>query len=384
MADDLYDKLIGFYEFMMGPLPWREEFKRTLQETVTTPELEVFFLVPFSGHAPLAKLERKTRLPAAELKGRLERLAGEGLVMIYTAGGETVYERGNPVFMTEQQVRKREDTPRRDFYARFFNSILNGEVAIAAPTKTPYYRVLPLEGTISAEPAGRRVIPVHVEIPDPRAVLPIDVVSEMIRRDARYIAVADCYCRRTKRLVGQGCDHPLETCLVFNKIAETLVEHGTARRIDYDEAMRIIWEAEADGLVHNVDNCEGEIGSVCNCCPCCSILLRSWQRGMRNADSPSRYRVAVDAERCELCQTCIERCPSGARSVEAGRLVVDDDLCLGCGLCVSACPQGANRMVARERPPRLARTADALYGKIGREAIVGIARQRIGGLLKKQ
>jgi len=170
---------------------------------------------------------------------------------------------------------------------------------------------------------------------------------------------------------------------VFNKVAETLVKHGTARRIDLDEAMRIIWEAEADGLVHNVDNCEGEIGSVCNCCPCCSILLRSWQRGMRNADSPSRYRVVLDAARCELCQACVEHCPSGARSVVEGRLAVDDGLCLGCGLCVSACPQGANRMVAREQPPRLAKTADALYGRIGREAIVGIVKQRIVGLIKR-
>ena len=386
---DLYDDLCGFYEFMLGPLPQRDEFRRALQETVTPDELRVFFLLPFTGRGSFDKLRKKAKMPDEELLAYLNRLAAEGFVVAYTAGGQTVYERGNPVFMTEQQVRKAEDTPRRAFYARFFNGYLNGEVAIAAPTKTPYYRVLPLEATLTgsagaAEGEGEgqkgRVIPINVDIPDPRAVLPIDAVSEMIRRDARLIGVADCYCRRTKRLVGEGCDHPLETCLVFNKIAETLIEHGTARRISYDEAMDIIWEAEERGLVHNVDNCEGAITSVCNCCPCCSILLRSWQRGMTNADSPSRYRVVLAADRCTLCLTCVDRCPSGARSVQDGRMTVDDRLCLGCGLCVTACAQGANQMMLRETQARLPGTSEELYRKIGHEALVGIARDRIRGV----
>jgi Pyruvate/2-oxoacid:ferredoxin oxidoreductase delta subunit len=384
MPKDRYEDLCRFYEFMMGPLPWRDEFKRTLQDTVTEKDLELFFLLPLTGHIGRGKLLKKANMPAQELSAGLDRLASEGLIMAYTVGGETAYERGNPVFMTEQQVRKPEDTPRRAFYAQFFNAILNGEVSVAPPTRTPYYRVLPVEATLlgdrGAAEGERRLIPVDVEIPDPRAVLPIDVVSEMIR-DARLIGVADCYCRLTKRLVGEGCDYPLQTCLVFNKGAETLIEHGTARRIDYEEAMEIIRRSEELGLVHNVDNCEGEIGSVCNCCPCCSVLLTAWQRGLTNADSPSRYRVAFAEERCVLCQDCVSRCPTDARSVRDGRMAIDDRWCLGCGLCVTACAQGANQMVLRERQAKLPRTGDDLYRKLGREAIVGIAVNRILGVL---
>ncbi|NIV39006.1 MAG: hypothetical protein GWN58_59170, partial [Anaerolineae bacterium] len=54
-------------------------------------------------------------------------LASEAIIMAYTVDGERAYERGNPVFMTEQQVRRPEDTPRRAFYAHFFNKILSGE-----------------------------------------------------------------------------------------------------------------------------------------------------------------------------------------------------------------------------------------------------------------
>ena len=379
---DRHEDLLKYYEFIMGPLPGREQFKRTLEDTVTAEELEVFFLLPLIGCISHSKLERKAKMPGPVLKAKLERLASEAIIMAYTMDGERAYERGNPVFMTEQQVRRPEDTPRRAFYARFFNKILSGEFTPAAPTKTPYYRVLPVQATVTGE-SGGRLIPVNVEIPDPRAVLPIDVVSEMIRRDAKLIGLADCYCRRARRLVGEGCDHPLQTCLVFNRGAETLIEHGTARRIDLEEALEIVRHSEELGLVHNVDNAEGEIGSLCNCCPCCSVLLTSWNRGLTNANAPSRYMVRFTEERCILCQACVKRCPTGARAVRQSRMTTDHDVCLGCGLCITACEQGANQMVPRERQAKLAPTVDALYARIGREAIVGMAIGKVLGPFRR-
>jgi Pyruvate/2-oxoacid:ferredoxin oxidoreductase delta subunit len=377
---DLFEDLCKFYEFMLGPLPRREEFKRTLQDTVTAEELSVFFLLPFSGPIKHEKLEKKARradIPPDDLRARLDRLASEGFILAYGTLAAPVYERGNPVFMTEQQVRKPQDTPRRTFYAEFFNTLLEGTTT-ALPTKTPYFRVLPVEATVTGTTKSSTIV-VDEVIPDPRGVLPIDVVSDMIKREAKLIGVAECYCRKTKRIVGGGCEYPLETCLVFDDLAQTLIEHGTARQINYEETMDILWRCEELGLVHNVDNCLEEIRSLCNCCPDCCAVMKAWERGYTNAGAPSRYVVGFSASKCKLCETCIPRCPTHARAIQDGRLTINTNSCLGCGLCVAACPQGANRMVLREQQPRIPRTNADLYGKIGREAIVGKIKSKILG-----
>ena len=375
---DIFERLCKYFEFMVGPLPKREAFKRTLQDTVTADELDVFFLLPLSGHLTLDKLKKKARIPVEELYERLHRLASEGLILAYETPEGWAYERGNPVFMTEQQVRKLEDTPRRTFYAEYFNTFLKEEEPTALPTKTPYYRVLPVEATLTTvtEP---RTIPMNVVIPDPRQVLPIDIIAEVMKKEETLIGVAECYCRRTKRIVGEACDYPLETCFVFNRLAQTLIEHGFARKIEYTEAMKIIRQCEELGLVHNVDNCTEEIQSLCNCCSCCCVLLKVWARGQTNAGAPSRYVVEHDVDKGILCETCISRCPTNARSVINERLVSNTSMCLGCGLCVTTCPQGANRMVLREKPSKIPRTYGDLYGKIGREAIVGMVKRKIVG-----
>ncbi|HOT92355.1 MAG TPA: 4Fe-4S binding protein [Anaerolineae bacterium] len=143
--------------------------------------------------------------------------------------------------------------------------------------------------------------------------------------------------------------------------------------------MQIIWECEKQGLVHNVDNCQGEIRALCNCCTCACAVLRTWQYGQRNAGAPSRYVVEFDPQKCTLDGACVSVCPSGARKIEDGRMVVDPSVCVGCGLCVTTCPTSANRMVLREQPPQIPHTYLDLYGKIGREALFGMVKRKLLG-----
>lgn len=373
---DLYEDLCNFYEFILGPLPRREEFKQNLPNLVTEEDLSIFFLLPISGPITMKKLAKKAKMPSDELNKKLDRLASEGFVLAYEGQEGPTYERLEVSYMSEFQVRKKEDTPQRTFYAKFFNNYLEGNRTGGLTTKTPGFRVLPDEASLKAEMKSR-AISVNAVIPDPQQVLSLDVISEVIKREEKWIGVAECYCRKTKQLIDEGCGHPLETCLVFNETAQWLIKAGVARKIDYEEAMGIARQCEEQGLVHQADNCEENIRAICNCCPCCCGALKMHERGAINVTAPSRYVAAFDENKCELLDDCISCCPTHARYIQNERMVINTDLCIGCGLCVTACPQGANSMVPREKPFKIPRTRKKLYNKMGREALLGIAKKKI-------
>ncbi|MBC7264042.1 MAG: 4Fe-4S binding protein [Chloroflexi bacterium] len=376
---DLYEELIRFYEFQLGQLPNRQEFKEALQATLTEEDLRVFFLLPFFGMIPIEKLEQKAAkigIPRERLHEIVQRLIPEGIIDSYVSPSGRLCGRAPVIALLEFQVRLKEDSPMRAVCVKVMNAFIEGAVDVI-PTRTPYYRVLPVEATLTGE-TERVEIPIHEVVPDPRQVLPIDVISEMIKKEP-IIAVADCYCRSTKKLLGEGCGHPLETCFYFNELAMIKLESGYGRRVDYDEAMRILRDCEVQGLVHNVSNCEGKIQTLCNCCACSCAVMKAIVRGQKNVGAPSRFVVAFDESSCTLCGECVEACQLHNFSTMDHRLVVKTENCIGCGQCVSRCPQGALRMVLRKRPPKIYRDNDALFRRINMEAMVGLVLRKLQG-----
>ena len=85
---DRYEDLLKYYEFIMGPLPGRDQFKRTLAETVTADELDVFCMLPLIGHIPHSKLERKAKMPqtADALYAKIGREAIIGMAVNKVSG----------------------------------------------------------------------------------------------------------------------------------------------------------------------------------------------------------------------------------------------------------------------------------------------------------
>ncbi len=376
---DLYEEMCKYYQVQTGPIPQKERLKTGLRQTVTEDELRVFFLMPFAGPIPFEKIARKAArigLSAEETRSRLDRLHQEAFAVRYKTERGLTYERAFSAYMAEQQVRMRKGTELGQIYAQFWFD-LSEQSAAKLPTKTPYFRVLPVEATIIDE-RERRTIEINQTIPDPRQVLPIDVISAMIRKEP-LIAVSECYCRLSNRLIGNECSLPMETCFTFNELAESLIDIGTARKVDAEEAIEILRECEDAGLVHNADNCEEHLKALCNCCSCHCPAIFAFKRGQKNIGAPSRFVVQYNAEKCTLCQTCIPRCPVDAIEMQNGHLSFNLEKCIGCGLCVSHCPEEAIRMRLREKPPHIEKDNDALWGKIRREAVVGMLVSKITG-----
>jgi Fe-S-cluster-containing hydrogenase component 2 len=377
-AKDLYEDLIRYYEFQIGSMPHSQEFKESLRETFPEDDLQIFFQLPYLGFISedkfLKKLAKKG-ITKTEFEEALTRLIPRGLLDKFQKNAEWGYERAPVIVVLEMAVREKEDSHFRTITARVMDDMIEGAAEVI-PTRTPYYRVLPVQETVQPSPTPT-LIKVNEDIDIPNQVLPLDVISEMMKT-VDLIAVSNCYCRSAKQVVGDPCDHPLETCFYFDELAQMKLQTDYAREINYDEAMEILYECETQGLVHNVSNCEGEIQTLCNCCECSCAVLKAWTRGQRNTTSPSRFLVQLNTGRCILEKDCLDACPVAALAIVDEKLVIDEGECLGCGLCISACPEGALSLALREDSPKVYKDNGALYRQIYTESALGLIGRKLG------
>jgi NAD-dependent dihydropyrimidine dehydrogenase PreA subunit len=198
-----------------------------------------------------------------------------------------------------------------------------------------------------------RVIPVSKTLTASSEVLPFEALRPKVEAQS-FFAVAHCPCRQMKRYVGQGCFHSLENCLHFGAMGRYMVEQRMAREITQEETLRILKEANEEGLVHAAENMEGHLGTICNCCGCCCVFLETKRRTGLHTISSSNYVASVDGDRCVACGTCEERCPMGAIAVGSGDVAaVEEARCIGCGVCTPTCPGEAVELGLRSeiKPP---------------------------------
>ena len=197
------------------------------------------------------------------------------------------------------------------------------------------------DGTISS---SSRVIPVGSFRDARQWILPSEQALAIVK-EARMVALQKCVCRQHY----SRCDNPLEVCLVFNEVADTLVRKGIARIITLEQAADVLIQADKHGLVHlSLYMPDHQVFALCSCCSCCChdlrLVLEHQQQGMI---AHAEYIAVTDTESCTDCLLCIERCVFQARTVRSGKMVYDSAACLGCGLCVSVCTPGATTLIRR-------------------------------------
>ncbi|MCU0587912.1 MAG: 4Fe-4S binding protein [Syntrophobacteraceae bacterium] len=215
-----------------------------------------------------------------------------------------------------------------------------------------------------------RTIPIPTALSADQSVMPYEEARRIIA-EQDLLLVAPCICRKEHEMMGEGCDRPMESCLVFGPGAEYYHENGLGRFIDQGEALGILEAAERAGLVLQPSNAQ-KVANICTCCGCCCQILKN----LKALPDPARYVASnfvarIDSELCIGCCACLERCQMDAIHVEDEVAILDSSRCIGCGLCVPTCTAEA---ITLESKPDDQRTVPPssfmeMYQKMARERL---------------
>lgn len=209
-----------------------------------------------------------------------------------------------------------------------------------------------LEGAYRPGMDQVRIIPHASALATEQNLTPYEDARRIVTQQDK-ILVAPCICRKERQIVGEGCDRPMESCLIFGAGADYYEENGLGRIISQEEALKILAKAEDTGLVLSPSNAQNAT-NICVCCGCCCQILKNLKKMPIPADCVStNYYAVLDRELCIGCEICLERCQMDAIQMKDGCAEINPDRCIGCGLCVPTCSTEAIRLESKEGKERL-------------------------------
>lgn len=161
-------------------------------------------------------------------------------------------------------------------------------------------RIIPLAGNLSVVLGVMRVIPIQSAIDGDSHAASFEQLSHYIDNETDF-SVADCSCRRSRRLMGEGCGHlEKDMCIQLGDAARYYIKTGRGRRVSREEVYDILRRAEENGLMHEIPNADGsgKTHAICNCCGCSCFSLRTVEYFHTPAMLRSNYIAEVDKENC--------------------------------------------------------------------------------------
>lgn len=350
MTEDVFLRLAHHLDELPGGFPATESGVelRILRRLFTPEEAELALHLTLLAE-PVRVVSHRAGLEASEAAARLYDMSRKGLIYRLNKGDEPHYMTAQFVIgIWEFHVNDLDPELIRDMN-EYLPHLMDPETWKKAPQL--------------------RTIPVHAEVPVSHDILPHEAAAALVQGRRRY-AVAPCICRKEHQMVGEGCDRPLESCLVFDRAADYYMENGIGREIDLAETLRILRQADQAGLVLQPSGYK-KISNICCCCgDCCQVLL-AFKRHPEPANLVSSpFLVAYDGEACDGCGTCLDRCQMDAITTSGDGVAVDLKRCIGCGLCVTTCPEEALTLV--RKPPAQQPEVPASQAR----AYLNLARER--------
>jgi NAD-dependent dihydropyrimidine dehydrogenase PreA subunit len=308
---------------------------------------------------------RKTRVSIEELGRSLERMVLKGLVASRDREGETRYSNEMlAIGMYEHQV----DRMPQGFVEDMLQYLDEAFGAELYRTRIPQLRTVPVERGV----------------PQEYSVATYDSIREIVGAVEGQMVVANCICRQAKDRVGESCRQTdlRETCLIFGRAAEHYLDMGLARSITKEEALTILSQAQEAGLVLQPINSQRPEAVCCCCGDCCGLLMAAKMFPKPSELYASSYYAEVDAERCNACASCVDRCQLQAAKLVNDICAVDRDRCIGCGVCVTNCSVKAIGLRKKETAPVPPVSTGILYKKIltrkiGRWRMVKLGAKRL-------
>ncbi len=287
------------------------------------------------------------KISEKEAKKRLDSFADKVLILDMEVGKETQYVLPPPMagFFEFSMMRTRGDIDQKHLSDLFYQYITVEEDFIKSlfvRGETQLGRVFVNESALGEENS------MHI--------LDYEKASEVINT-SEHMGVSMCYCRHKMAHMGMACDAPMDICMTFGTVADSLIRHGYARRVDEKEGIDLLQQAYDSNLVQFGENVKKEVSFICNCCGCCCEAMIAARRfGIMNPVHTSNYIPEIDDHACTGCGKCAEVCPVEALGMVSAndphkpkrkKVKLNDETCLGCGVCVRVCPTKAITMKYR-------------------------------------
>jgi len=203
----------------------------------------------------------------------------------------------------------------------------------------------PIETKFDPDASDFRIIPKWKSIKNIPGVLPQEDMRQILKSQ-ELMVIIPCGCKRSFR--ERECGTPDESCITVGRAAQYNLDSGLGRKITYEEALEILEKFDQYPVLNLTIN-QGDVNTlICNCHWCCCNAVKGAAK--------TRFIAYEDAEKCQTCNICVERCQYDAIQIkydpelDKERSYTDPELCRGCGDCVISCPHEARGMKAI-RPP---------------------------------
>ena len=197
MSDDVYRRLARrLDEIPNGFAPTESGAELRLLENLYAPEEAGLACTMSLKPETPEQIAQRVGADAATVALRLREMCGKGLIR--STGGESGPTYSLLPFIVgiyENQL-LRMDEKMATLFERYFVDSGGGS---------------PADGGTSVH----RIIPVEQSVPLDLEIFPYERASELLDRASSW-GVRDCLCRVQQQLIGKGCDHTVENCLMFS------------------------------------------------------------------------------------------------------------------------------------------------------------------------